>query len=78
MNPLFWDWKSHFGNNVRSIKNLCGFRAFMVKCDSLGQPGLFYKKYILELTWLGFKGSLSQDLLLISIIYNNFRNSTIN
>jgi hypothetical protein len=31
-NP-FWDWKSHFGNNVRSIKNLSGFRAFMVKCD---------------------------------------------
>jgi hypothetical protein len=31
MNPLFWD--SHFGNNVRSIKNLSRFRAFMVKCD---------------------------------------------
>jgi hypothetical protein len=37
---------------VRSIKNLSGFRAFMVKCDSLGQPELFYKKNILELTWL--------------------------
>jgi hypothetical protein len=68
-NPLFWDWKSHFGNNVRSIKNLSGFQAFMVKCDNLGQPELFYKKNILELTWLGFEGSLSQGLLIVNKHY---------
>jgi hypothetical protein len=68
-NPLFWDWKSQFGNNVRSIKNLSGFRAFMVKCDSLSQPELFYKKNILELTWLSFEGSLSQGLLIVNKHY---------
>jgi hypothetical protein len=52
---------------VRSIKILSGFRTFMVKCDS--QPELFYKKNILELTWLGFEGSLSQDQLIVNKHY---------
>jgi hypothetical protein len=30
-NPLFWDWKSHFRNNVRSIKNLSGISSFYGK-----------------------------------------------
>jgi hypothetical protein len=62
--PIFWDWKSYFGDNMRSIKNLTAFRAFMIKCDSFDQPELFYKKNILDLTWLGFKGSLIQGLLI--------------
>jgi hypothetical protein len=61
-NPLIWDWKSYFGNNVRSIKNLTGFRAFLVKCDGLDEQELFYKKHMLELTWLGFERSLIQGL----------------
>jgi hypothetical protein len=43
---------------VRSIKNLTGFRAFLVKYDGLGKLELFYKKYMLELIWLGFEVSL--------------------
>jgi hypothetical protein len=39
-----------------------GFRAFLVKCDGLDEPELFYKKHMLELTWLGFEGSLIQGL----------------
>jgi hypothetical protein len=40
-NPIFiWDWKSYFGNNVRSIKNLTGFRAFLVKCNGMGKKDL--------------------------------------
>jgi hypothetical protein len=62
--PIFWDWKSYFGDNVKSIKNLTVFRAFMIKCDSFDQPELFYKKNILDLTWLGFEGSLIQSLLI--------------
>jgi hypothetical protein len=31
------------------------FRAFLVKCDGLNEPELFYKKHMLELTWLGFE-----------------------
>jgi hypothetical protein len=39
-----------------------GFRAFLVKCDGLDELKLFYKKNMLELTWLGFEGSLIQGL----------------
>jgi hypothetical protein len=62
--PIFWDWKSYFGDNLRSIKNFTAFQAFIIKCDGLNQPELFYKKNILDLTWLGFEGSLIQDLLI--------------
>jgi hypothetical protein len=48
---------------MRFIKNLTAFRAFMIKCDSFDQLELFYKKNILDLTWLGFEGSLIQGLL---------------
>jgi hypothetical protein len=34
-----------------------------------GQPELFYKKNILELTWLGFERSLSQGLLIVNKHY---------
>jgi hypothetical protein len=46
-NPLIWgDWKSYFGNKMRLIKNLTGFRAFLVKCDSLDELELLQKAYV--------------------------------
>jgi hypothetical protein len=49
-------------DNVRSIKNLSGFQAFLIKANNLDQPELFFKKSILDLTWLGFEGSLNQGM----------------
>ncbi len=59
-NPLFWNWKQYMAGNIRSIKNLGGFRAFLIKLNSLSQPELFFKKSMLDLQWLGFEGSTSQ------------------
>jgi hypothetical protein len=42
-------------------KSGCYFRAFLIKCNSLDQLELFYKKSILDLQWLGFNGSTTQD-----------------
>jgi hypothetical protein len=41
---------------VRSIKNLSGFWAFLIKANNLDQLA-FFEKSILDLTWLGFEGS---------------------
>jgi hypothetical protein len=70
-NPLIWDWKNFFGDRIRSIKNLSAFWAFLIKCDELNQPELFYKKNILELTWLGFEGSFNQGKHLFDFICIN-------
>lgn len=71
--PIFWDWKSFFGEEIRQLENLASFRAFLIKCDELDQPVLFYKKNILELTWLGFEGSLRQGIFLKNYFFNNFK-----
>jgi hypothetical protein len=63
--PLFWDWKSFFLGNIQSIQNMSSFRAFLIKCDEFDQPEIFFKKNILDLTWLGFEGSLIQGILFI-------------
>jgi hypothetical protein len=60
--PTFWDWKEYLADNIRSIKNLSGFRAFLIKLNNLDQPELFFQKSILDLTWLGFEGSLNQGM----------------
>jgi hypothetical protein len=48
--PPFWDWKEYLADNIRSIKNLSGFRAFLIKANNLDQAELFFKKSILDLT----------------------------
>jgi hypothetical protein len=65
--PSFWDWKGYLVGNIRSIKNLSGFRAFLIKTNNLDQPELFFQKSILNLTWLGFEGSLNQGLPMNSL-----------
>jgi hypothetical protein len=60
--PTFWDWKKYLADNIRSIKNLSGFRAFLIKLNNFDQPELFFQKSILDLTWLGFEGSLNQGM----------------
>lgn len=56
-NPYFWDWKSWFNGQIRSIKNLNAFRAFLFKQDPFGNPVFFYKKTIRDMAWLGFDGT---------------------
>jgi hypothetical protein len=49
LDPLFWNWKEFLAGNLRSIRNLADFWAFLIKCNSLDQPELFKKKSILDL-----------------------------
>jgi hypothetical protein len=59
-------------DNIRSIKNLSGFRAFLIKLNNLDQPELFFQKSILDLTWLGFEGCLIQPNLILSEAWVDF------
>jgi hypothetical protein len=59
---LFWNWKEFLAGNLRSIGNLAGFWAILIKCDVLDQAELFYKKNILDLQWLGFNDSTTQGI----------------
>jgi hypothetical protein len=60
--PFFWDWKTFFSGSTRSIKNITNFRAFRFTLNSLDAPTLFYKKTILDASWLGFEASLTQGI----------------
>ena len=60
--------------NLQFIRNLAGFHAFLIKCDSLDQPELFYKKSILDLQWLSFDDNTSQGIfLLIRLTYKDIQ-----
>jgi hypothetical protein len=47
---------------------MSSFQAFLIKCDEFDQPEIFFKKNILDLTWLGFEGSLTQGIFFITYL----------